>query len=164
MQLICGKNETPIKTWDYALAKKGFERKHYNLTVTDKRIIASAESNKSLERSEIYLSDLKSLDFKYERNGRFKAILLLIFGILTSLAIIGIFFIVAAVKLLKAKSFALTLNTYGYESAGFSFGASSILRRRKGGRVKVVVNKKSAMEIIDELGSIILDVKSCTNN
>ena len=160
MDLICGKNETIIKSWDYALGKRGSERKNYNLTATDKRIISSNESKTSFERTEIYLSDIKSLNYSFEKNGILKAILLLILGIITAVALIGIFLIVAAVKLLRAKSFALTITTYGHEIEGISFGVSSLGRRKKRGKIKIFVHKKVAMEIINELGAIVLDVKS----
>ena len=164
MKLICGKNESVIKSWDYALEKRRFERTTHNLTVTDKRIVSSSESKTSFERREIYLSDVKTLDYKFQRNGMFKAILMLILGILTAIVVVGIFLILAAVKILKAKSFALTIITSGCESEGLSLGASSMLKKKSSGKIKVVVNKNAAMEIMNELGSIILDVKSNENN
>ena len=164
MELICGKNESIIKSWDYALEKKGSERKTFNLTATDKRIISSAESKTSFERREIYLADVKSLSFNFERNGMFKAILLLILGIITAVALVGIFLIVAAVNILRAKSFALTIVTYGEESEGISLGASALTKKKSKGKLKVIVHKKDAMEIMNELGAIVLDVKSGAKN
>ncbi len=164
MELICGKNEAIIKSWDYALEKKGLERKTFNLTATDKRLISTAESSKSCSRSEVYLSDIKSLDYKFKRNGSFLAILMLIFGILTSILVFGILYIVLAVRILRAKQFVLVVNTYGQESLGLAVGASAKLKREKHGRIRVIVNKNVAKEIINELGALILDAKAKASN
>ena len=164
MELICGKNESIVKSWDYALEKRGLDRKNFNLSVTNKRIISSAESSTSYERGEIYLSDVKSLGFKFERNGLLKAILLLILGILTTIMVVGVFFIISAIKILKAKSFALTILTYGADSESLSLGTSSMLTKKSRGKLKVVVNKNAAMEIMNELGTIILDIKANDKN
>ena len=161
MELICGTNESIVKSWDYALEKRGLlESKNHNLTVTDKRIVASSISNTSYERREIYLSDVKTLDFKFQRNGAAKAIFMLILGIITAILIFGIFLIVAAVRILKARSFSLTIITSGGSSEGISVGAFSVLNKKNYDKLKVIVNKTAAMEIINQLGSIILDIKS----
>ena len=161
MELKCAKNETLVKSWDYAHEKKGFEHKNYNLTVTDKRIIASSESHKSIDRREIYLDDVKTLEYSFEKNGLFWAILLLILGIFTSIMVVGIFLIIKAVHMIREKSFVLTITTNGFESDGLHVGASSLHKITKGrGKLKVKVNKDAANEIIEELGAIVLDKKA----
>ncbi len=160
MELKCGKNETLLKSWTYAKEKQGWEHKEYNLTVTDKRIISSAESSKCMDRREIYLDDVKTLEYNFAKKGAFGAMLMLILGIITSIMVIGIFLIIRAVHILKEKSFTLTITTQGEESDGINLGASSMLRSKKHGKLKVKVNKDAAIEIMNELGAIVLDKKS----
>ena len=159
MAIKLANSESMIKAWTYAHSKQRLERKEHSLIVTDKRIIASSESNKSVTRREIYLQDVKSMDYNFTQRGIFGAVICLIFGILTAVAIIGIFFIAHAVKMFRDKKFILTITTEGFESFGLEIGASSFFAKKRG-KIKVRVNKEDVFDIIDELGAIVLDVKS----
>ena len=164
MELKLAKNETLVKSWEYAQTKQGFEKKSHELTVTDKRIITSSESSKGVDRREIYLDDVKTLEYSFAKQGLFKAILLLILGVFTSIIVAGIFFIIKAISILKEKSFELTMTTEGFESDGLEIGASSMKKifgfLKKKSKLKVKVNKDAALEIINELGAIIVEKKS----
>lgn len=160
MQLKCGKNESVIKSWDYAYTKQRGERKTYNLTVTDKRMVASSESSNNVDRREIYLDDVKTMDYSFSKSGLLGALLLIIFGVFLSIVIIGIFMIINGVHKLKEGSFTLTITTRGEESDGIALGASSFLNlKKKRGKLKVKVDREAAIEIINELGAILTDAK-----
>lgn len=161
MAMKLANSESMIKAWTYATSKQGSERKEHSLIITDKRIISSSESKRMVTRREIYLQDVKSMDYTFAQRGLFWAVICLIFGILTAIALVGIFFIVKAVKMFKDKSFILTITTEGFESYGLEVGATSFFARKRG-KIKVRVNKHDVLDIIDELGAIILDVKTAT--
>ena len=164
MELKLAKNESLIKSWEYAQTKQGFEKKSYELTVTDKRIISSSESSKGVDRREIYLDDVKTLEYSFAKKGLFKAILFFILGAITAIAVVGIFLIIKAIGILKEKSFELTMTTEGFESDGLEIGASSMKKifsfLKKKSKLKVKVNKDAALEIINELGAIIVERKT----
>lgn len=159
MELKCAENESVIKSWDYATRKQGSDRRSYNLTVTNKRIVATTDGNRVVAKKEIYLKDVKTLDFSFARKGTFLATLLIIFGIILAVAIIGIFMIVKGVRILKERSFTLTITTQGAENLGMLLGASSLMASISRARVKIKVDKNAAHEIIDELGKIVLEQK-----
>lgn len=159
MQIKLAENESLIKTWTYAHTKRRLERTEHSLMVTDKRIISSSENKKELTRKEIYLKDVKSMEYSYARHGLFGAILLLILGIITAIAIIGIFFIVKAVRIFKEKLFVLLISAYGIESCSLAVGSTQF-NLKKRGKLKARVHKDDVLEIVDELGAIILEKKA----
>lgn len=160
MDIKYAEGETLIKSWDYALSKDGNENKKYNFSVTNKRVIYSAEGKKSLDRREIYVDDVKTLDFSFEKTSGFGTILLLFLGILLSVVIIGIFMIVKAVRRLKEKSFTLEITENGSTSKGILAGASTIFSIKRQRKMKLKVYNDVAIEIINELGATILNAKS----
>lgn len=170
MELKCAQNETIIKSWDYANTKQGPEHKVYNLTVTNKRLVSTAQSATSMEKREIYLDDVKNLECTYARNSMFGAIVLFVLAALVLIAtiaakiwpllILSVIFVLIGVALLSQRSFTLSIACYGGESDGIELGASSLSKIKKGaGKLKVKVNKEAAEEIVSDLGAIILDLR-----
>lgn len=170
MELKCAQNETILKSWDYANTKQGQEHKVYNLTVTNKRLVSSAQSATSMEKREIYLDDVKNIECTYARNSMIGAIILFVLaGIalivavavkIWALLILTAILVLIGVGLLSQRSFTLSIACYGGESEGIELGASSLSKIKKNAaRLKVQVNKVAAEEIIAELGAIILNEK-----
>lgn len=159
MDIKYASNEQLVKTWDYASSKEGSDRRDYNISVTNKRIIYTAEGNKGIDRREMYLSDVKTLEYGFAKSAGIGTILLLIFGIITAIVVVGIFMIIKAVHLLREKTFTLEITANGFESEGISVGASSLLTSKKHKKLKVKVYKEAAMELINELGAIVASAK-----
>ena len=82
MQL--SKNERVIRQWDYASAQgQSSTKTQATLAVTNKRIIHNVQNQSEIERSELYLKDVKSVEAKHiSLNGMRRATWLLILGIL----------------------------------------------------------------------------------
>lgn len=169
MELKLAKCEQIIKSWDYALSGASFSKKkkiQSNLTITNKRIIASAYNDISLDRTEIPLSSVKMIEGNFKKNRSFWAKVKLIIGIPLCLVIIGIPLVKSALSVLRGAAFDLKIITEGHEGSSLGLGCFSGNNGKKGlfarlfGKIKAVkvsVDKAMAKEILDELGAIVLD-------
>ena len=171
MNIQLATDEKIIKEWHYAESghrlDKGGKVKH-SLTVTNKRIISLGNGKHNINYHEIPTADVKSISGKIVANGSFWAKLQLIISIPLCLLIIGIPMLIDARRKLRACTFDLyiqTSNRYGIGmKAGFDMEEADLARRHLFGnslinRFKVTANKADAIEILSELGSILLDNK-----
>lgn len=195
MAIKLAENEQLLKSWNYATKDK----KQYNLTVTDKRVVSSEYEQENLTRREISMSTIKSVDGAIkQRKSVSPIILILIAGILTfiigitlvfdsiefiSAIFIGIALIVVFILLVVLKkvpliiirdfSFQLVIETNVlvgsalYVGSEFNKGAKAttglfasiknIFRKKK---VKITIDTVLAKEILDEIGSIVVESQS----
>lgn len=139
--------ETVISSWDYGKCK-GRKDKKANLTVTNKRIVSTKDYRKGVEKKEILVKDVKSLDSRVGvQRPSIPAILLgvylLLFGLSTvgfgaiifmevisgfpvsktvglPMMIFGVFLMILAIMLLRIKrKFLLEINSMMGEEKGF---------------------------------------------
>ena len=169
VQLKFGKDEQVLKSWDYAKAGHTFDKdkQECNLTVTNKRIISTKESTYSLDREEIPLKEVHGIEGTYRRNTSIWTKIKLFFGIILCIVIIGIPMVIKALKELRACVLELTITTNGGDGdplcIGVAGAANNVKRFHLFGnslnKFKVYVDKEMAREILDEIGSVVLDNK-----
>ena len=176
MELKLAKDERIIKSWDYAIEGRMFQGKEKkvksNLTITNKRLVATQHSDIYLKRDEIPVASIKSISGEFRRARRFWAMLKLIVGIPLCLLIVGISMVKDALATLRSADFDLLITTSGVEGSSLGLGAfSAAPEKSKGGlfaifslfkratKTKVRVDREISKEILDELGAVVLDVQ-----
>lgn len=158
MDIRFANDEQLVKSWDYASSKEGSSRREDNLTVTNKRVIYTSEGNKGIDRTEMYLSDVKTLSYTYSKVAGIGTWIMLIAGIITAIAIVGIFLIARAISILREKTFFVVITANGFESEGITCGAT-VFKNRKQKKLKIKIYSDVAYEIINELGAIVASAK-----
>ena len=165
MEIKFANEEQIIKSWDYAKSGKSFSKNkvQHNLTLTNKRVIATSENATSLNRCEVPIKSVKTVSGEFKKNGKLLPIIKLVFGILFTVCIIGIIFkgfgikmISSAVTELKSCLFELTLTTAGAEGSALKVGAARGFIRTST-KIKVFTDKAVAREIVNEVGAIVAD-------
>lgn len=165
MEIKFANEEQVIKSWDYAKSGKTFSKNkvQHNLTLTNKRVIATSENATSLTRNEVPIKAVKNVSGEFKRNGKLFPILKIIFGALFTICIIGIIIKGFGIKMLssgiselKSCIFELTLTTAGEEGSALKVGAARGLIKMPT-KIKVFTDKTIAREIINEVGAIIAD-------
>lgn len=142
MDLALTNGEKILKSWDYGKLK-GFilTKGTYNLTVTNKKIIASYEGRKECNREDFALSEVNGVAVSYKMKRRFiffkrGELSVSLFSPAREQAIVGIG----------------NINKPGFLSRipviGWLFG---------GGRRKIKVNVNAAQEIVATLSSLVLN-------
>ncbi len=173
MEIKLAKEEQIVKSWDYAIDGNAFSKSRkkfrHNLTATNKRIIWTSYNDVKICRREIPTSDVNFIESDFGQNRKFWAIIRLIFGIPLCLALIGIPIVLNALAVIRGSSFYLSLMTSKRSGEGIELGKISGAMNKPGlfkrflhwafGAFKVTVSKTNALEIMNELGAIILDVK-----
>ena len=176
MELKLAEGEEIVKSWDYAISGKLFQRNvkkiHSNLTVTNKRVVATDYNDIYVNRNEISVANIKAISGTFKRNRSFWSMVKLIIGIPLCLVIVGIFMVKKALDEMKAAKFDLELTTTDKEGMGLAVGAlnEGPAKKERGGifgaiaklfkkarTTKVQVNKEIAKEVIDEIGAVILN-------
>lgn len=172
MELKLAKDEQIIKSWDYAISGKAFQKKskkiQSNLTITNKRLIASQFNDIYLKRNEIPVEAIKNISGEYRTARKFWPMVKLIIGIPLCLILIGIKIVKGALEQLRSADFDLIVTTSGEEGSSLGLGAFSyaaagrgLFARFKGlFKTKIIVNRELSKEILDELGAIVLDTKN----
>lgn len=170
MQIKFAKDETVLKSWDYAKAGHRFDKhkKECNLTITNKRIITSKENKYSLERTELNIKDAQGITGSYRRNDSFWVKVKYYFTLILSFVIIGIPFFLKAREQMKACFLELEIQTNTGRGSSLQLGANTgdnVKRFHFFGnsyinKFKVYVDKDLAREILDEIGAIIVDAKA----
>ncbi len=165
MEIKFANEEQVIKSWDYAKSGKRFSKNkvQHNLTLTNKRVIATSENATALKRDEVPIKSVKTVSGEFRKNGKLLPILKIVFGALFTICIIGIIFkgfgikmLAAGIAELKSCVFELTLVTAGEEGSALKVGASSGIIK-KATKFKVYTDKAVAREIINEVGAIVAD-------
>ncbi len=174
MELKLAKNEQIVKSWDYALSGSTFSKKkkvQHNLTLTNKRVITSAQNDISLERHEIPVKSIKVVSGNFKKNRGFWPKVKLVFGAILCIILIGIPIVMSALEQLRSCHFELELVTEGIEGTALALGVNAgttapaktgffarLFSKFKPG-FKIAVNKEMAKEVLDEIGAIVLDAK-----
>ena len=173
MELKLAKDEQIIKSWDYAVSGKMLQSKakkiQSNLTVTNKRIIATQYNDIYLKRDELPVAAVKSISGEYRTARKFWPMVKLIIGIPLCIVLVGIKIVKSALDQLRSADFDLVIITSGEEGSSLGLGAFSHAAPTKGGifaklkglfKTKVLVSKELSKEILDELGAIVIDCKN----
>lgn len=166
-------DEQVLKTYNYATVGKVSD----TLTVTNKRVILSTEG-KLNDGSKIHTTDemmLESVERVSSALATRRNVFFLILTILFAAAGVALFALtksamgfaglgVALIFLLvfvfyKDKSFYLVLTSGIYEGMDISVSVGNWQRKKSKKAVKVRVDENIASELIDEIGSIIVEAK-----
>lgn len=176
MQMQLSADETIIKSWDYASEKKGGEKNRANLTVTNKRIIASTANSHEYGYTEIPIKAVQTIDGYRDKKFNIFSIIAIVFGLIIAifgitsfasnigiavpLLLLGIVFLFLGIANLCKGSFYLII---GIGSDALCLGASnrdeSKLKKRSQSRVKVKIDYNMVDEILASLGAIVYDNK-----
>ena len=167
-------DEQVLKTYNYATVGKVSD----TLTVTNKRVILSTEGKLS-DGSKIHTSDemmLESVERVSSALATKRNILYLILAFIFAVGGVALFtmvstFVVPALLLavavafiiaffvVKQRSFYLVLTSGIYEGMDISVSVGNWQRKKSKKTVKVRVDENIASELIDEIGSIIVEAK-----
>ena len=159
--MLLAKDEVVIKNWDYAHAKQKRIKTTASLTVTNKRIVYTLENQERIDRQEVPLCDVKTIACEKRTASNFWPIVMIIFGALLSIVIVGIPLLINGIRSLNQGSFQLEITTYGLEGSSLDISASKVLFRTKNrGRLSVSIDRNAAQEIVDTIGAIIIDNKA----
>lgn len=187
MELKLAKDEVIVKSWDYSAEGGMFtkDKAISNLTLTNKRIISSIENKITLNRNEVPLSAVKTVNAVYGARRKFWPMVQAVVGGIFCLVLIGIPILKKALKKLRACTFDIVLETRyaDFEGTPFTLGANAadvapkkrgflkrllgaipilgIPFRERGAKEKVIsVKKEIAKEIINEIGAAIMDINA----
>ena len=168
-------DEQILKTYNYASVGKVSD----TLTVTNKRVVVSTEGKLS-DGSKIYTTDeimLKSIEkvssaLITKRSPIFIVVALLMtlisailylalnIGYLSFIPLLPAFIFVIVFFANKKKSFYLVLTTSLLSGMDLSLSVGNWKRKKSNKTVKVNVDETYAFEIIEEIGSIIVEAKT----
>ncbi|MBQ9132300.1 MAG: hypothetical protein IJX62_07515 [Clostridia bacterium] len=187
MHLKLSENEVVIKIFDYA--KSGRQDSSVisqnSLVVTNKRIIQQAKSRNAVIRKEIPVQDAKYINTQFfkKHNPVYNvlAVLAIVAGVACAMALKDWTFaaIGAGVGVLLFVAYAfLTKNMLAFSIGGdnrltqlMTFTTQKPKKEKPGKKtadkenyVFFRVNKKQAIQLVDELGSVILDVREAFAN
>jgi hypothetical protein len=158
MKLAAG--EVIVKDWDYAQSKSAGVKTIANLMVTNKRIVYTAESKRGVSREEIPMDSVKMLNLGSSKEETGLAIFYIIFGAIFALTVIGIPLLVIGIRMLIQASFNIEIVTKGVEGTSLDVGVAKILGKKKKPRIKVKINKKACLNIVEEFGAAVMEAKS----
>ena len=152
--------EVIVKDWDYALTKSARVKTISNLMVTNKRIVYTAESKRGISREEIPIDSVKMLNFGSSKEETKLAIFYIVFGAIFSMSLIGIPLLVLGIRMLIQASFSIEIVTKGVEGTSLNVGVVKMLGKKKKPRIKVKVNKKACLNLVEEFGAAFVEAKS----
>lgn len=177
MHLKLSENESVIKIFDYA--KSGRQDSSVisqnTLVVTNKRIIQQIKSGNAIQRREIPVQEAKYIDTSFYK--RYRPIYAILAVLAAALGGAGMFFFKNWIPLaIGGGIFAIFMITYLVatesmvsftisgdgritELMSFAGGGRPPHRRRRNGQLLIHVNRRQAMQLVSELGSVILDVR-----
>lgn len=158
MKLAAG--EVIVKDWDYAQSKSAGVKTNANLMVTNKRIVYTAESKRGVSREEIPMDSVKMLNLGSSKQETGLAIFYIIFGAIFAMSLIGIPLLIIGIRMLIQASFNIEIVTKGVEGTSLSVGVAKILGKKKKPRIKVKINKKACLNIVEEFGAAVMEAKS----
>ena len=161
MSMFLAKDEVVIKNWDYAHAKQKRISTTASLTVTNKRIVYTCENQERIDRQEIPLSEVKTIACQKRTAPNFWPIVMIVFGAIFSLVLIGIPLLLKGIRSLNQGSFMIEITTYGAEGSSMDLSASkTVMKRKNRGRLKVSIDRNAVQEIVDTIGALIIDNKA----
>ena len=177
MHLKLSENESVIKIFDYAKSRRQESSviSQNTLVVTNKRIIQQIRSGNAIQRREIPVQDAKYVDTSFYK--RYRPIYAVLGVLAAAIGVAGtvyfknwipvaigggIFAVLMLVYLLATENmvaFTISGDNRITELMSFTGGGRPPRRRRKNGQLFIHVNRKQAMQLVSELGSVILDVR-----
>ena len=182
--MVLAKDEQIIKDWDYATGKSGkfFNKLHTqcNLTVTNKRIVYTAENERKIARQEMPMDLAKSVYGTHETVSKFGAFCMIIFGILIAVVgailglkipivgyvimvaavILGVYWVIKGIIRLNQGEFMAKVTSTEIEGESLTLAASRLLAKKKpAAAMKIKLNNEIAREIVEELGAIITEYR-----
>ena len=182
--MVLAKDEQIIKDWDYATGKSGkfFNKLHTqcNLTVTNKRIVYTAENERKIARQEMPMDLAKSVYGTHETVSKFGAFCMIIFGILIAVVgailglkipivghvimvaavILGVYWVIKGIIRLNQGEFMAKVTSTEIEGESLTLAASRLLAKKKpAAAMKITLNNLLAREIVEELGAIITEYR-----
>lgn len=188
METTLTNSESIVKSWTYAKSKegKGLNKAtaKSSLVVTNKRIINITQSNRAYSREEVDIKSVKSIACSGRSGANF--MLLIMAGMFFLMTIVTFFLptmlqtddsvltyiglvplamtvvcVLVFIFTLGAK-FRLIIYTDGVDTPTLTLGAIATSRRRrkeKANIIKVKVNYAAALEIMQEIGTLITSAK-----
>ncbi len=184
--MVLAKDEQIIKDWNYATGKSGkfFNKLHTqcNLTVTNKRIVYTAENERKISRQEMPMDLAKSVYGTHETVSKFGALCRIIFGILLAVVgiilgltikieelgyaimavgiLYGLFFVIKGILRLNQGDFMAKVTSTELEGESFNLSASRLFAKKKPVvAMKIKLNNDIAREIVEELGAIVAEYR-----
>ena len=186
MEITLAKDEVLIKQYDYASTKSKHDVVMHSVIVTDKRIIAQEQGERSFARDEMPLdhADYIVTDFdSYKKPVKLAIVLFIISAILaigglvwslltkdtywflipTGLSVVVLVFaIIALILALTRKGATAELEIRSRQPAYemFSFCANGIKPISRLDRLKIKVDREVAEQMLNEIGALILNYKN----
>lgn len=184
--MVLAKDEQIIKDWNYATGKSGkfFNKLHTqcNLTVTNKRIVYTAENERKITRQEMPMDLAKSVYGTHETVSKLGAFCMIILGILIAVVgvvlglkikievlgyalmavgvLYGLPFIIKGIIRLNQGDFMAKVTSTEIEGGSFDLSASRLFAKKKpAAAMKIKLNNDIAREIVEELGAIITEYR-----
>lgn len=151
--------EVIVKDWDYAQSKSAGVKTTANLMVTNKRVVYTAESKRGVSREEIPIDSVKMLNLGSSKQETGLAIVYVILGLLFTMTIIGIPLLVLGIRMLIQASFNIEIVTKGVEGTSLDVGVVKMFGKKKKPRIKVKINKKACLNIVEEFGAAFTEAK-----
>ncbi|MBR2385124.1 MAG: hypothetical protein IKA99_05925 [Clostridia bacterium] len=170
---MLGNGEKLVRSWDYATStvKKGLSKTttSQTLTVTNKRLISEARSERKVSRNEIPLDEIKRIELSREVGSNIASIIFFILaGLMFVLGIVvndgeslvpfligAVLFVVIGILLLGKGSLSVIVYSKDKYCVALLAGASALRARAKAGKMKIKVNTVVAAEIVDQLGAFV---------
>ena len=151
--------EVIVKDWDYAQSKSAGVKTTANLMVTNKRVVYTAESKRGVSREEIPIDSVKMLNLGSSKQETGLAVVYVVLGLLFTMTIIGIPLLVAGIRMLIQASFNIEIVTKGVEGTSLDVGVVKVFGKKKKPRIKVKINKKACLNIVEEFGAAFTEAK-----
>ena len=123
-------------------------------------MVKTAESKRGVSREEIPMDSVKMLYLGRSKQETGLAIFYIIFGAIFAMSLIGIPLLIIGIRMLIQASFNIEIVTKGVEGTSLSVGVAKILGKKKKPRIKVKINKKACLNIVEEFGAAVMEAKS----
>lgn len=123
-------------------------------------MVKTAESKRGVSREEIPMDSVKMLNLGSSKQETGLAIFYIIFGAIFAMSLIGIPLLIIGIRMLIQASFNIEIVTKGVEGTSLSVGVAKILGKKKKPRIKVKINKKACLNIVEEFGAAVMEAKS----
>ena len=123
-------------------------------------MVKTAESKRGVSREEIPMDSVKMLNLGSSKQETGLAIFYIIFGAIFAMSFIGIPLLIIGIRMLIQASFNIEIVTKGVEGTSLSVGVAKILGKKKKPRIKVKINKKACLNIVEEFGAAVMEAKS----
>ena len=162
MSFLLANDEHIVKNWAYGTVKSNHQKSNAQLFITNRRIVSVVESKTQKSISEIPLDEVSTISFRksrYSAAGKALSVIEIIFGVLFSVLIFGIFMIKGGARRIRYSEFSLEITTKGIAYPAISIGMRRGNLRKKVQKIKVRIDKRVVDTIGDEIGAVYLNSK-----